>query len=158
MSLTEPFASGTRNRGVERSSAISVAALLASAALLTTPAATAKDFGPGDLRICNQRRCVALRDQEVLRLWSAFIYGSRKVVPLRPVRYGTPSFELQFRDGYVMGAVATARLDHFRSHGVICGRFRRGTWYRLPLRIVRELRRVTAGLQSMPVRRAPRSC
>jgi hypothetical protein len=143
---------------VERSFLISLTAVVASAALLSAPPATAKDFGPGDLKVCNHRRCVALTNPDVLRVWSTFIYGNRTPAPLPPLRRGAPSFELRFRNGYSVGAVASTRLDHFRSHGVICGRFRRGTWYRVPAAAVRDLRRMTAGLEPMPVGRAPRSC
>jgi hypothetical protein len=131
-----------------------VAALLAAAALAVTPAATGKDFGPGDLRVCNAHRCVPIVNRAVLPLLGAFYYGSHdpRVTP-RP-RLGAPAFELRFRNGYVTGIVATARLDRFLSYGVNLDRFRRAVWYRMPARLASELRRLTAGMTPQRVTRA----
>jgi hypothetical protein len=131
-----------------------VAALLAAAALAVTPAATGKDFDPGDLRVCNAHRCVPIVNRAVLPLLGAFYYGPRgpRVAP-RP-RLGAPAFELRFTNGYVTGIVAAARLDRFLSYGVNLGHFRRGTWYRTPARLASELRKLTAGMKPLRVTRA----
>jgi hypothetical protein len=52
-----------------------VGALLASAAVICTPAATAQEFEPGDLRVCNARRCVPITNRVVPRAFSSFYYG-----------------------------------------------------------------------------------
>jgi hypothetical protein len=134
-----------------------VAALLAAAALAVTPAATAKEFKPGDLRVCNAHRCVPITNRAVLPLLGDFYYGVRDprdphVAP-RP-RLGAPAFELRFTNGYVTGIAASARLDRFLSYGVNTGRFHRGVWYRIPARLAAELRTLTAGMKPLRVTRA----
>jgi hypothetical protein len=124
------------------------------AALLVASAATAKDFGPGDLRICSHARCVKITNQPVLNLLSAFYYSGRyKPRPLRAPHLGARMFELRFRNGYVTGIVATVRLDRFLSYGVYLGRFTPGRWYRFPDRVARELRRLAAPLAPLRVTR-----
>jgi len=132
-----------------------VAALLAVAALAVIPAASAKDFRPGDLRVCNARRCVAITNRAVLPLLGRFYYFDREAAHVadRP-RLGAPAFELRFRNGYVTGIAASARLDRFLSYGVDLGRFERGIWYRIPAPIAAELRRLTAGMKPLRVTRA----
>ena len=132
-----------------------VAALLAAAALAATPAATAKDFGPGDLRVCNAHRCVPIVNRAVLPLLGRFYYSDSHVAHVAPrVRLGAPYFELRFRNGYVTGIVASARLDRFLSYGVNLGRFERGIWYRVPARVASELRTLTTGMKPLRVTRA----
>ena len=131
-----------------------VAALLAAAALAAIPAATAKDFGPGDLRVCNAHRCVAVMNGAVLPLLNAFYFGPHEPrVAARP-RLGAPAFALRYRNGYVTGIVAAAKLDRFLSYGVNVNRFRRSTWYRVPARAAAELRSLTAGMKPLRVTRA----
>jgi hypothetical protein len=131
-----------------------VAALLAAAALAAVPAATAKNFEPGDLRVCNSHRCVPITNRAVLPLLSAFYYGPHdpRVVPR--VRLGAPAFELRFTNGYVTGLVASAKLDRFLSYGVNVPHFRRGVWYRVPARVVPELRKLTTGMKPLRVTQA----
>jgi hypothetical protein len=132
-----------------------VAALLAAAALAVTPAATGKDFDPGDLRVCNAHRCVPIVNRAVLPLLGAFYYYGpqpARVAPRAPL--GAQAFELRFRNGYMTGIVATARLDRFLSYGVNLGRFERGIWYRTPARLASELRKLTAGMKPLRVTRA----
>jgi len=87
--------------------------LLAAAALAVTPAAIAKDFRPGDLRVCNAHRCVPIMSRAVLPLLNAFYYGPHEPrVAARP-RLGAPAFELRYRNGYATGIVASAKLDRF---------------------------------------------
>ena len=131
-----------------------VAALLAAAALAVTPAATAKEFRPGDLRVCNAHRCVPIVNTAVLPLLGTFYYGPRGARVAPRVRLGAPAFELRFTNGYVTGIVATARLDRFLSYGVNTTRFRRGVWYRMPARLASELRKLTAGMNPLRVTRA----
>jgi hypothetical protein len=130
------------------------ALLFASAALVFISAAAAKDFDPGDLRVCNASRCLPIRSRDVLPLLSAFYYGQAQPPIARPPRVGAPMFELRFRNGYVTGIVATRRVDRFLSYGVHLGHFRRGTWYRLPAEASQELRRLTATLKPLRVTRA----
>ena len=131
-----------------------VAALLAAAALAVTPAATAKNFEPGDLRVCNTHRCVPITSRAVFPLLNAFYFGPHEPrVAARP-RLGAPAFELRYRNGYVTGIVASAKLDRFLSYGVNVNRFRRGTWYRVPAGAAAELRSLTAGMKPLRVTRA----
>jgi hypothetical protein len=131
-----------------------VAALLAAAALAVIPAATAKEFKPGDLRVCNAKRCVPITNRALMPLLGSFYYGPRAARAAAPVRLGARYFELRFSNGYVTGIAATARLDRFLSYGVYLGRFQRGTWYRIPTRIAAELRRLTAGMKPLRVTQA----
>jgi hypothetical protein len=134
-------------------------ALVASTALVASSAATAKDFGPGDLRLCGARKCVAVTDRAVLRALSSFIYSDGRPAPVRTPHVGAPVFRLRFRDGYVAGMIGAAGLDRFRSHGVICGRFRTGSWYRLPHGVASELRQLTARVTPLRLGTfVPRSC
>ena len=128
--------------------------LVASTALVFISAAGAKDFDPGDLRVCNASRCVPIRNRDVLLMLSAFYYGAAQPPIARSPRMGAPMFELRFRNGYVTGIVATRRVDRFLSYGVHLGHFRRGTWYRLPTEASLELRRLTATLKPLSVTRA----
>lgn len=132
-----------------------VAALLAAAALAVIPSATAKDFGPGDVRVCNAHRCVPIVNRAVLPLLGRFYYADAydpRAVPR--ARLGAPYFELRFKNGYVTGIVASARLDRFLSYGVNLDRFHEGVWYRIPARLSTELRKLTAGMKPLRVTQA----
>ena len=123
-------------------------------AALLAPSASAKDFGPGDLRVCNATRCVAIVDPRVVPLLGPFYYSGPQ-----PTRTGRPAvrapyYELRFRNGYATGIVATRRLDRFLSYGVHLGRFARGTWYAVPPELSEELRQLTANLRPLRVTRA----
>ena len=129
-----------------------VAVLLAAAAFSVVPAATAKDFEPGDLRVCNAHRCVPITNRAVLPLLSSFYYVAAHDPRVAPrVRLGAPAFELRFTNGYVTGIAASTRLDRFLSYGVNTTRFRRGVWYRMPARLALELRKLTAGMKPLRV-------
>lgn len=128
--------------------------LVAALALLVLPSAAAKDFGPGDLRVCNAKRCVALANRGVLPRIGAFYYGSHALTPARRPRLRAPYYELRFRNDYVTGIVATARLDRFLSYGVNTGRFVSRRWYAVPRRLSAELRRLTRGLRPLRLTRA----
>ena len=128
--------------------------LLVASALAFVPAALAKDFQPGDLRLCNADRCVAIMDQGALTTLGAFYFGSRK--PPRSLRpaLGVPYYELRFTNGYATGIVATSKLDRFLSYGVNLGHFARGRWYRVPARAGAELRRLSGSLEPLRLTRA----
>ena len=134
------------------------AALIVAVGLLTVPAGLAKDFRPGDLRACGRDRCVRLLDKNLLRGLASYYYGGDAVVQAPRVQLGAPGYVLRFRNGYATGIVAGARLGRFQSYGVICGRFERGRWYRVPPRAALALRRLTADLRPARVPRPPRSC
>jgi hypothetical protein len=96
------------------------AVLIATAALLAVPAATAKDFAPGDLRVCGRTQCVSIMNRSVLRVLSAYYWGPRRILRAGPVRHGAPGFELRFRDGRPSGMVASTWLNRFRLR-IMCG-------------------------------------
>ena len=117
--------------------------------------AGAKGFEPGDLRICNTKRCVPIMNRPALTAFGAFYYiGTRPPSRAPRAHLGAPSFELRFDNGYVTGIVATAGLDRFLSYGVNVGRFDRGRWYRVPRNAARELRQLTASLRPIRLTRA----
>jgi hypothetical protein len=123
-------------------------------ALLAAPAATAKDFQPGDLRICGATRCVAINDRDVLRTLSSFYYtGAQPSVTWAP-RRGARAFELRFSNDYATGVVGSAGLDRFLSYGVNLGRFASRTWYAVPSQAADELRRLTSSLTPLRVNAA----
>jgi hypothetical protein len=126
--------------------------LLVAAALLVVPAASAKVFKPGDVRLCNAKRCVPINNRVVLGKLGGFYYGSYALTTVRAPKHGAPYYELRFRNGYVTGVVATLRLDHFQSHGVNVGRFASGRWYGVPPRVSAELRRLAVGLRPLRLR------
>ena len=128
--------------------------VVASSTLLVLPSASAKDFGPGDLRVCNATRCVPIVKREVLPMLGSFYYSgpALRTVP-RPL-LGAPYYELRFRNDYVTGIVATRRLNSFLSYGVHLERFARGKWYAVPHSLSGELRRLTVGLRRLRLTRA----
>jgi hypothetical protein len=128
--------------------------IVVAAAVLAAPAATAKDFGPGDLRVCNAKRCVPITKPAVLPLIGAFYYAGGSPPTVRSSQLGAPAFELRFPNGYATGIVATRQLDRFLSYGVHLEHFRRGAWYRVPARLAVELRRLSARLTPLRVTRA----
>jgi hypothetical protein len=125
--------------------------LLALAMLVSVPAATAKDFRPGDLRICSGDHCVKVTSRPVLTLLSSFYYSGHAPARMHSPRLGAPAFELRFDIGYVTGVVATAKLDRFLSYGVNLGRFLPERWYRVPARAARRLKRLAAKLPPLRV-------
>jgi hypothetical protein len=137
--------------GRERGARSLAATVAAAAAAVCVPGAAAKDFGPGDLRVCGSDACVPITSRPALRVLSGFYYtGADPVRAARPAM-GVPAFELRFRNDYVTGVVGTARLDRFLSFGVNLGRFRRGAWYAVPASAAGELRRLTAGMRPFRV-------
>jgi hypothetical protein len=123
-------------------------------AALVAPSASAKDFGPGDLRVCNATRCVPIVSPEIVPLLGPFYYSGPA-----PARSGRPAlrapyYELRFRNGYATWVVATRQLDRFLSYGVHLERFASGTWYAVPRQLSQELRRLTATLRPLRLTRA----
>jgi hypothetical protein len=135
-----------------------VAVLITACGLLAVPAGVAKDFRPGDLRVCGKDRCVPLVQNSLLRVLERYYWGPRPLQRAPRVRLGTLGFELRFRNGYATGIVAGAELGRFQAHGVHCERFQRGRWYRFPVGAALALRRVTAHLRPIRVPSPPRSC
>jgi hypothetical protein len=128
--------------------------LVALSALLALPTASAKDFQPGDLRVCNSTRCVPVVNREELPQLGSFYYGDASPARVRRPKLGARYYELRFRNGYVTGIVATRRLDRFLSYGVNLDRFARSKWYSVPHQMSRELRRLTVGLRPLHLTRA----
>jgi hypothetical protein len=93
-------------------------ALVAATVLVSSPSASAKDFGPGDLRVCNASRCIPIVKRDVLPLLGSFYYSGPAPAHLRTPGLGAPYYELRFRNNYVTGIVATRQLDRFLSYGV----------------------------------------
>jgi hypothetical protein len=131
-----------------------LAIVVASSALLVLPSASAKDFGPGDLRVCNATRCVAIVKRTVLPQLGSFYYSGAAPAHVRAPALGAPYYELRFRNNYVTGIVAARQLDRFLSYGVHLERFARNQWYAVPPRLSEELRRLTVGLRPLHVTRA----
>jgi hypothetical protein len=128
--------------------------VLAASALLVLPPASAKDFKPGDLLVCNKTRCVAIVNRDVLPVIGSFYYNAGCPARVQRPRLGAPYYELRYRNGYVTGIVAARRLDRFLTYGVNEGRFARDTWYVVPRRLSGELRRLTVDLGSLRLTRA----
>lgn len=128
-------------------------AALALSTLLFLPSASAKDFGPGDIRVCNANRCVPLMRRDVVSQLGPFYYSGPALAHLRAPRLGAPYFQLRFRNNYVTGIVAGSRLDRFLSYGVHLERFDADQWYAVPPKLSAELRRLTTGLRPLPLTR-----
>jgi len=129
-------------------------ASLAAAMLVLASGAAAKDFRPGDLRVCNAKRCVAVTKPDVLPKLGAFYYMGAQPGAAPAPALRAPYFELRFRNGYATGIVATRKLDRFLSYGVNLGRFQRGQWYAVPDELAQEFRRLTATLAPLRLTRA----
>jgi hypothetical protein len=129
-----------------------VACLVLASPLLLLPAASAKDFGPGDLSVCNATRCIPIVKREVLPLLGSFYYSGPTPARVRAPALGARYYELRFDNGYVTGIVATRELDRFLSYGVYLGRF--NGWHAVPRPISAELRRLTVGLRPRLLTRA----
>lgn len=126
-------------------------ALALAVAALVAPTAQAKDFRPGDLRLCDTKRCVAVMDRDAIKSLAGLYYVAPQPKRAATVRPGAPYYELRFRNGYVTGIVATKKLDRFLSYGVVLGRFRRSVWYRVPPTAAAELRRLSRALKPLRI-------
>ena len=141
-----------------RANLATAVALLTACGLLAIPAATAKDVGPGDLRVCGRSHCVPIMNRRLVRILNAYYWGPRPVIRAGPVRRGAPAFALRWRDGYVSGLVAGADLNRFRAHGFFCERFVRGRWYRFRAEATVWLKKLTTQLRPLRVYAPPPSC
>jgi hypothetical protein len=131
-----------------------LAILCAASALLVLTSASAKDFRPGDLRVCNKTRCIAIVNHDVLPEIGSFYYNGPCPERVRRPKLGAPYYELRTPNGYVTGIVATRRLDPFLTYGVNDGRFARDRWYAVPRKLSGELRRLTVDLHPRRLTRA----
>ena len=129
-------------------------ALVAALTLLCSAGASAKDFKPGDMSVCDRADCAAIVDPAATSALASLIYTGGRPQRVAAPRLGGPYVKLSFKNGYVPGIVASPRLDRFLSYGVVLGRFRRGTWYRVPPAAARELRLLAAGLRPLRLTRA----
>jgi len=127
-----------------------LALLLATVVLLAVPVAAAKNFDPGDLRLCGATRCAPVETRATLEKLGELYYGPRAAARTAAPRLGAPYLELRFRNGYVTGIVAGARLDRFLSYGVHLEKFKAGRWYAVPASAALELRRL-AGTKIAPL-------
>jgi hypothetical protein len=138
--------------GMRLARLVTLAAALAAGAL--TPSAAAKEFGPGDLRLCDAKRCVSITAPAVLPALSRFYYSDRPPRIAPSPRLGVPTLELRFENDYVTGIVGYRSFDRFLSYGVHLGYFKRDRWHAIPPRISAELRRLAATLEPIPLTRA----
>ncbi len=128
--------------------------VLVVSALLAAVTASAKEFRPGDLRVCNKSRCVAIVNRDVLPTAASFYYNGPCPTRVRRANLGADYYELRYRNGYVTGIVATRGLDRFLTYGVHDQRFARDKWYAVPRKLSTELRRLTVGLRPLDIDRA----
>jgi hypothetical protein len=63
----------------------------------------------------------------VLPALGSFYYSGPAPAVAPSPRMGAPYYQLRFRNGYVTGIVATARLDRFLSYGVTSAAFAAGS-------------------------------
>ena len=136
-----------------RRSLVAFVFLVSFLVLVLPQVASTKDFQPGDLRLCNSTRCESVTNRDVLPLLGSFYYAGRTPTQVRRPSFGTPYYELRFRNGYVTGIIATRHLDRFLSYGVDLGRFARSKWYGVPRRLSREFRRLSIGLRPLRLTR-----
>jgi hypothetical protein len=130
---------------------VRIAAVSVVSLLLVAGSASAKELPPGALKVCGATQCRVVTDAQS-GAFSALLWGDRPVTraPTPPV--GSAIFQLRFRDGPA-GAIVSATA--IRVHGLNCGRFQRGKWYRLPA----SLRSVTVALKPKRLRASvPPSC
>jgi hypothetical protein len=126
--------------------------VLVTSVLIVAAAAWAKEFPPGSLMICGAKQCRTVKDPAQSRAFSSLLWGDGRVRRAPTPRVGSPIYQLRFENGPA-GAIISATA--IRVHGLRCGRFQRGKWYRLPP----ALRGVTAGLEPKRLRASiPPSC
>jgi hypothetical protein len=121
------------------------------AALAVAAIAAAKEFPPGGLMVCGATQCRVVASVQS-RAFSDLLWGARPLTRAPTPRVGAPIFQLRFKTGPA-GAIISATA--IRVHGLNCGRFQRGRWYRLPS----SLRGVVGGLKPKRLRASvPPSC
>jgi hypothetical protein len=133
------------------SSGVRALGVILALSLLAAAAAAAKEFPPGGLMVCGATQCRVVTDAQS-RAFSDLLWGDRSVTRAPAPRVGSPIYQLRFENGPA-GAIISATA--IRVHGLRCGRFERGKWYRLP----GALRGVARGLKPKLLRASiPRSC
>src|SRR6266542_5513958 len=77
--------------------------------------------------ICGARLCRAVTEPGQARAFSSLLWGQSRIprAPTPPV--GSPVFQLRFEEG---PPAALINATAIRVHGLNCGRFQRGKWYR----------------------------
>jgi hypothetical protein len=85
-----------------------LAGFVSASALFVLPSANAKDFHPGDLRVCNRTHCVAVVNRAVLPELGSFYYSGPSPARVHSPKLGAPYYELRFRNGYVSGTAFSA--------------------------------------------------
>lgn len=130
---------------IPKAAVVVLASLVVCAVLVST--AAAKDFRPGDVRVCAGKRCLPLRSRPVLKEISRFYYGSRSPLRAKAPRRRARCVELRFANGYVTGVAAGARFNRFLSFGVNLDQFSARVWYTVPARAARAIRRLAARLR-----------
>jgi hypothetical protein len=121
-------------------------------ALWLAPLAEAKDFKPGDVRVCVAATCLPLDDRGALNALSAFYYYAKDLprsVTAPAAR--APYVELRYRNGYVTGVAAGLRFNHFLSYGVNLGQFQARTWYSIPARASVAIKLLATRLRPRPL-------
>ena len=142
-----------------RARALRWAAMLASVAVLSASSAVAKDFGPGDARVCDDVGCEPIMDRAAARQLASFLFAGPQPERVWHPAPGSPSFELRLRRGRVIGDVGGRWLNRARVPTLNCDRFSGRGWYRLPSDLARELRALTEGRPGMPLGPPPsRTC
>jgi hypothetical protein len=127
---------------------------LALLGLVLSATASAKDIRPGELRICGLRHCHAVKDPAQAHAFANLLWGQSRLARAPTPTTGSSVYQLRFRE-WSGPAVAIINTSAIRVHGLNCGRFQRGKWYRLPAR----LRGLTKGLPPKRLSaRVPRSC
>jgi hypothetical protein len=127
---------------------------LALALVFAPAAARAKNFRPGDLRLCDARTCVDVTDQDVLNALARLFYGQPSPAEMPAPRLGKPYLQLQFSNGYLTGVVAMDHFNRFLSHGVNMGQFAPGAWYRVPRIAALGLQALSSELQPLRLNRS----
>jgi hypothetical protein len=120
-------------------------------ALVAAGIASAKEFPPGGLMACGATQCRVVTDGQS-RAFSSLLWGYRLATRAPTPRVGSPIFQLRFKEGPAGAIISPTAI---RVHGLNCGRFHRGRWYRLPA----SIRGVANGLEPKRLRApVPRSC
>jgi hypothetical protein len=120
-------------------------------ALAMTAGAAGKEFPPGSLLVCGATQCRVATDAQS-RAFSHLLWGDRPVQHALTPAIWSPIYQLRFPNGPVGAIISPTAI---RVHGLNCGRFQRGRWYRLPA----ALRGVATGLRAKRLRPAvPYSC
>jgi hypothetical protein len=134
--LARPMEPSTTSRCTNEVMKTAFIVLIALAALLVLPSASAKDFGPGDLRVCNSTRCVPIVNPVVLPHLGMFYFSGPPPARIPRPTLRAPYYELRSsRNGYVTGmsprggstASSATALTWIGSRAATGTRFRAGS-------------------------------